>query len=111
VRAVLPESADSAADRWRRPGYEVVARYDSAGTVTLALRDTLRHEWIAGRMPGPAHRIYWLDRPPLDSASRHGLARAFDEAALYSDDARSASLDRLPTPGEAPVVFAQYRRR
>ena len=111
VRAVLPQSADSTADRWRRPGYEVVARYDSTGAVTLALRDTLRHEWIAGRMPGPAHRIYWLDRPPLDSATRHGLARAFDEAALYSDDARSASLDRRPTPGEIPVVFARYRRR
>jgi hypothetical protein len=27
-----------------------------------------------------------LDRPPLDSAARRALARAFDESSLYGDE-------------------------
>jgi hypothetical protein len=40
---------------------------------------------------GPVRQLYWLDDPPLDSASRRALARAFDESALYSDEARTVA--------------------
>lgn len=95
---------DSASDVWSRPGVEIVARYDTAGDpnrgqgVVLLLRqpraagvagDTARREWRIGRFPAPTRRIYWLNAPPVDSATRRALVRAFDESALYGEDARS----------------------
>lgn len=95
VRASFPEPVDSLTDAWPGSGYTVLARYAAAGdTATLVLRDARAREWRAGRIPAPAHRVFWLDRPRVDSAARHALARAFDESVFYSDDARSASLDR-----------------
>lgn len=101
VRGALPETdGDSLADRWRGPGYEVIARYDSADDgLTLAIRDSARHEWVAGKLPAPARQLWFLDAPPIDATVRRGLARAFDAAALYSEDARTAMrLDRRRGP-------------
>lgn len=124
-RASLPAGGpDSASDVWTRPGLEVVARYDTSGTpeqgqgVVVLLHDLgarsmaatdstaphptpgrpvgPAHEWRVGRFPAPTRRLYWLDRPPLDSAARRALVRAFDESALYGEDARSV---RRPLPG------------
>ena len=108
----LPQpTADTAALEWRRPTYRVVARVDSAGDVmTLSLRDSVGHTWVAGRLPAGPGQIYWLDQPPLDSAARHGLARAFDEAVFYSDDARSAALPHRPREGAPRVAAVRWTR-
>jgi hypothetical protein len=93
----------SAGARWKRTGADVEARYDSATSeYTLLLsapRPTgARGEWPVGRVQGPLRQLYWLDVPPLDSASRRGLARAFDESALYSDEARTVRLQGRGAP-------------
>jgi hypothetical protein len=82
---------DGARDVWRQGSYEVVVRYDSAnGTGQLVLRDSTSREWVLGRVPAPARRILWLDRPPLDSVWRRALDRAFDESTLYDETIRTA---------------------
>jgi len=97
VRDALPAStSDSTGDRWTRGAYEVVAVYDS---VVESLAVTLRaggRAWPVGHIQAPAHHIYWLDGPGADSAARHALARAFDESALYSDEARLAAAPLHP---------------
>ena len=81
-----------ARDVWRHRNYEVVVHYDSSGSgARLALRDSTSREWTIARVPPPAMRIFWLDAPALDSASRRGLARAFDESTLYDESVRTAS--------------------
>jgi hypothetical protein len=83
--------ADGAREVWRQGSYEVVVRYDSMnGTGQLALRDSTSREWVLGRVPAPARRILWLDRPPLDSVWRRALDRAFDESTLYDETIRTA---------------------
>lgn len=79
-------------DRWHRSGdssYEVIARYDSsAETARVALADR-SHEWPVRVVSAPILHIFWLDQPPLDSAQRKALSRAFDEAALYDEATRT----------------------
>jgi hypothetical protein len=91
--ASLPvSSADGGRDVWRHGTYEVVVRYDSRdGAGELSIRDSTSREWSLGRVPSPATRVLWLDRPPLDSASRRALDRAFDESSLYDETVRTAS--------------------
>ncbi|HEY2027308.1 MAG TPA: hypothetical protein VGG78_09880 [Gemmatimonadaceae bacterium] len=91
--AGLPvSSVDGGRDVWRHGSYEVVVRYDSlSGAGQLSLRDSTSREWLLGRVPSPASRILWLDRPPLDSASRRALDRAFRESSLYDDAVRTVS--------------------
>jgi len=90
-------SADGSRQVWRHGRYEVVARQDSSASVSrLLLRDSTSREWPVGLVPVPAQRIYWLDQPPIDSAARRALSRAFDEAALYDEAVRAASLPRRP---------------
>jgi len=60
------------------------------------LVDSLRREFPIGGVAAPVHRIYWLDRPPLDRAQRAALTRAFDEAALYDDAARAERVQPRP---------------
>jgi hypothetical protein len=94
---------------WRHGRYDVVARQDSsANAARLLLRDSTSREWPVGTVPVPATRIYWLDRPPVDSASRRALARAFDESALYDEEVRAASLKR-PRSTSAPRLVRQRR--
>jgi hypothetical protein len=118
-RVALPIGGpDSASDVWSRPGLEVVARYDTAGgpeqgqgvvvlirqardarAVALgqpAGRQSAGREWRVGRFPSPTRRLYWLDRPPLDSTARRALVRAFNESALYGDDARTVRRSLAP---------------
>jgi hypothetical protein len=91
--ATLPiSSADGGRDVWRHGTYEVVVRYDSLdGAGELSIRDSTSREWSLGRVPAPASRILWLDRPPLDSLSRRALDRAFDESSLYDETVRTAA--------------------
>ena len=90
-------SADGGRDVWRRGAYEVVVRYDArSGAAQLALRDSTSREWALGRIPAPATRILWLDRPPLDSLWRRALDRAFDESSLYDETVRTAAYRTRP---------------
>ena len=99
---------DSTVDRWERAGLFVVARYDATGDrATLAMLDTAGREWPVARISAPAYSLLWLDVPPLDPYTRRALTRAFDEAALYSEQSRTASL--LPRAGAPNVASAPDR--
>ena len=101
VRPTLP-TADTTAVIWRHGKIDIVARPDTSGDdIQLALRDSSRHEWTVANVPSPAHRVFWLDLSS-DPVTRRALMRAFDESALYSDDARSVRYDRRrPEPSAA----------
>ena len=86
---------DSSIDRWERPGLAVVTRYDATGDrATLVMLDSAGREWPVARISAPAYSLLWLDEPPLDPKTRRALTRAFDEAALYSEQSRTALRSR-----------------
>lgn len=92
ARAALPTSTREREEHWSRGPYMVRAVYDtSARPVQLALVDKNGREFQIGGVSAPVHRIYWLDRPPVERAQRSALSRAFDEAAAYDDAARAAA--------------------
>ena len=92
VVPTLPSAHDSTEDRWAGHGYTVRARYDTiAESAALSLADSSGREWSLGRLPVPVRHVFWLDAPALDSLHREALARAFDEAVLYDENARLAS--------------------
>jgi hypothetical protein len=90
VRPALADSGEGEGDRWTRPTYRVVARYDSTEEVARVSIADSRREWPVASMGGPIHRIDWLDSPALDSVQRRALGRAFDEAAAYDERAKIA---------------------
>jgi hypothetical protein len=91
ARAALPTSTREREEVWSRGAYSVKAAYDStARPVRLSLVDSAGHEFQIGGVAAPVHRIYWLDRPPIEKAQRSALSRAFDEAASYGDAVRAA---------------------
>jgi hypothetical protein len=91
LRGAFAQGTDSL-DRWTRPTYRVLARYEDSGEVAqVSLADTAGHEWPLRAVAGPLHQIAWLDDPPLDSTDRRALTRAFDEAATYDERSRVAS--------------------
>ena len=95
VLPTLPSERSDSVDRWTRSTYSVAARYDpSSDRTRIAVQDSAGKEWQASNLPVPVHRIHWLDSPPIDSLTRQGLARAFDESVFYSDDARSVRHER-----------------
>jgi hypothetical protein len=90
---------DSSMDRWERHGLAIVTRYDATGDrATLVMVDSAGREWPVARISAPAYSLLWLDAPPLDPATRRSLTRAFDEAALYSEQSRTAFLSFPRTP-------------
>jgi acyl-CoA hydrolase len=107
----LPARSDTSGDAWMRGSYRVLAReQDDGDTVRLTLVDSAGRRWPVAALPAPARRIYWLDSAATDSTTRRALARAFDEAALYSDDARTAMTDH-PTPHTDPGTLASRPAR
>jgi hypothetical protein len=109
--STLPvSSADGGREVWRHGPYEVVVRYDSLdGAGRLAIRDSTSREWSLGRVPAPARRILWLDRPPLDSAVRRALDRAFQESSLYDETVRTAAWHhRAPRRAVKPQLARQH---
>jgi len=100
ARDGLPLSVDASTVNWKHAGYRVVARPTRDDSALLSLVDSTGHEWRIAALPALPRRIFWMDNASVDSATRHALARAFDEAALYSDDVRAASahLSRLRAP-------------
>ena len=99
VRGALPVSAGST-DRWTRGAIAVEARYDSTRNRAdlFVAQPSVGRFWRLASIPAPASRLFWLESA-ADSASRQALTRAFDEAALYSDDARTAVRPALPRRG------------
>ena len=97
IRPLLPSVSTPAGadDVWAGAGDApaIIARYDTVERIaTLILRDGAAQEWKAAQVPPPVDWILRLDVPPLDSVSRRGLRRAFDEASLYSDETRIAQI-------------------
>jgi hypothetical protein len=107
VRATLPEwSPDSARVRWARDGYDVVARTSADGdALGLALigHDAKKHEWPVATVGAPAYQLIALESPPLDSAARSALARAFDVSTALDGLVQRASR-HLPARARAADV-------
>ena len=101
---------DSSIDYWRRGPLEVRIVYAPDGeSGSAALLDSTRRSWPISHLPAPAHRIFWLDGPGVDSATRAALTRAFDEAALYSEDTRTAmNPPANDAPAGRPVKDSQH---
>lgn len=104
VVAQLPQTVENGSvDLWRRGGYDVRVEYEPGGeraTLAVATKDSA---WMRGALPTPARRIFWLDDPPLDGRAHVALRRAFDEAALYDEEARRA-LGRRRPPGALALL-------
>lgn len=105
---------DSTVDRWERRGLSVITRYDATGDrATLVMVDSAGREWPVARISAPAYSLLWLDEPPLDPGTRRALTRAFDEAALYSEQSRTAlhsPAARVPHLAAAPPRSARTPR-
>jgi hypothetical protein len=97
ARTSLPSATREREEHWQRPGYMVKAVYDTAAPVRLALVDSAGREFAIGSLTAPIHRIYWLDVPPIDRVQRNALTRAFNEAAMYDESARTAHSSIAPT--------------
>jgi hypothetical protein len=78
--------------RWRHDGYDVVARFDSVRRMNaLAMRDRRGREWKLGMVASSFVQIFWLDKPRVDSQTRHALARAFNDATAYGESIQQVS--------------------
>ncbi|MCE2901542.1 MAG: hypothetical protein ACK5XT_13545 [Gemmatimonas sp.] len=99
VQATLPEwSADSSRVRWIRERYEVAARPSADGdALALSLSGpagTDRREWPVATVAAPAYQLISLESPPLDSAARRALSRAFDVSTALDGLMQRASAPR-----------------
>lgn len=104
VAGTLPAAPhDSSVNEWRHGATQLFARYDPTSDATgLSLVDSTGRRWLVGTLPSPAHHVFWLDAPAVDSTTLRALDRAFNDAALYSDDARTAMSN--PAPSELTPV-------
>ena len=99
ARIALPTATREREELWSRGAYVVKAVYDtSARPVQLSIVDSTGHAFPVGGISSPVHRIYWLDRPPVDRTQRSALSRAFDEAASYGEAVRAAMWMRGTSP-------------
>lgn len=99
ARPAFPTVAREREEEWTRPGYSVRAGYDStAESVQLSVADSAGTVFQLGSVTAPVHRIYWLEGPPLTDVERSALERAFDEAALYDESARTARAGTASPP-------------
>jgi len=84
--------------RWRHDGYDVISHYDSTQKANaLLLRDRRGREWRLGYVASSFVQIFWLDQPRVDAATRHALARAFNDATAYGENIQQVSR-RKPQP-------------
>ena len=91
---------------WTRRGYPLLARGDSAdGSVSLTLRDGASRSWPLFTV-APHPRVYWLDAPPIDDATRRALGRAFNDAAAYDESVKYVRFAPAPAPAPAPHARA-----
>lgn len=99
IRSGLPDEVPGTvrALHWQGEGYGIVSRDDSVGEGATIAIQVAPNEWPVAHVPTPVRRIHRLDRPPALPATLTALRRAFDEAALYSGEVRTAS-NRAPEP-------------
>ena len=101
-------------DRWRHgsdSSYEVIARYDSAAETARVAIAAHGHEWPVRSVAAPILHLFWLDRPPLDSAQRKALARAFNDASLYDESTRTVRGQRSRRAGAMRFAAIRATRR
>ncbi|MCA2984740.1 hypothetical protein [Gemmatimonas sp.] len=107
VRGTLPEwSADSSRARWERGAYDVTAVPAQDGDLlglSLSARGvtTSRREWPVATVAAPVYQLIALEQPPLDSAGRAALARAFDRSTALDGLVQRASYRRTPRRHDA----------
>ncbi|MEO9251703.1 MAG: hypothetical protein ABI322_11830 [Gemmatimonadaceae bacterium] len=93
---------------WGRKGYRLNARASGDGSVSISLRDGDDRSWPLFSV-GAHPRLYWLDDPAIDGATRRALVRAFNSAAAYDEAVKYAKYMR-PAPktdlARAPVRHA-----
>jgi hypothetical protein len=114
VRSTLPEwSTDSSRARWERGGYDVTAVPAQDGELLgLSLSahgvTTSRREWPVATVAAPAYQLIALEKPPLDSAGRAALARAFDRSTALDGLVQRASHRRPPRRHDAVRVSVRH---
>jgi hypothetical protein len=116
VRETLPEwASDSARVSWDRAAYEVVAMPSADGeTLALVLRSrrlaSSRREWPVATVGAPAYQLIALESPPLDSAGRAALARAFDVSTALDGMVQRASWRVTPPARVRPPATTLMRQ-
>jgi hypothetical protein len=102
VRETLPTAVPGGDDLWKGQTEDVVARYD-VGTEHAELFLRLpggSREWRVAGVQAPVRRIARIGGV-RDDETTAALRRAFDEALLYSGEARTASTVRRRPPVNA----------
>jgi len=87
--ALLQRAGDGG--RWQGAGLELAAREDSAGESAAVTLRLAADEWPLGRFPLPLRRVHRLDPATSSPGTLAALRRAFDEAAIYSGEVRTAA--------------------
>jgi len=116
---LLPHYADSVTPserRWTREGFALRARPapDGEMRISIALVDDRDGEWLLGTVPAPLHRVLWVDPAIAGDSTRTALTTAFNEAALYSEEARVVRAPRaIPRAdrGYSALVFPAASRK
>jgi hypothetical protein len=108
VRATLPEwTKDSARVTWDRANYEIAARPsadgDALALVLIGGAVGQAHEWPIATVAAPAYQLIPLDTPPIDSAARAALSRAFDISTSLDGLVQRASWPHRPSIANAIV--------
>ena len=80
---------------WVREAYTLNVRSAGEGIVSISLRDARSRTWPVITV-SEHPRLYWLDVPPLDSAARRALRRAFNSAATYDEAVKYVRFLRPP---------------
>ncbi len=95
VKSTLPSwTNDSTRVTWSRGKYDVAARPSPDGdalALVLLRGGAKSREWPVTTVGAPAYQLIALDDPPLDSAGRSALARAFDVSTALDGTAQRAS--------------------
>jgi hypothetical protein len=111
ARDGLPATGGASGVKWLHAGYQIVAKPTGGDSALLSLEDGTGHRWRIADLPALPRRIFWVDSASTDSATRHALSRAFDEAALYSDEVRVASAHALRArPARVLLAAALHAR-
>lgn len=90
LEATRPQVSSDRVMEWADSSYSVVVRSDSDAYRALLSVSRRERSWPVGLVPIPVRRVHRVDSPG-DSLAREVLARAFDDAAGYSAESRTAS--------------------
>jgi hypothetical protein len=116
VAATLPRwTTDSTTMQWSKPAYDVVARPAMNGDVVFVSLDDRpatgkAHSWPIAAVPSPAYELIPLDAPPVDSAMRVALARAFDLSTALDGVAKQARHLHTSAPTPRSVATSDAKR-